>query len=261
MVSTADINLTVLRHADIMGRHEVGDRWAEVVIDDGRNRAVWICSTEGTPPDPHIHPDFNEWWIVLDGKTRWQIGQYEPVTAEWGDVIIAPAGFSHDIRPWEGQTCVRFGVTHPDGNHDIKGIAPCRFIPVDEGMEAPNLIHSSLKKFVAQHGTDSNWKQLIVLDERNRALLTHELPGTVNRRYWHPDMRKWWVVLGGEMEWRIADRAPVRAGPGDVVFVESGTSHEIETVSDGPSLRLTITAPDIVHHYMDDPDAPPPPNG
>ena len=47
----------------------------------------------------------------------------------------------------------------------------------------------------------------------------------------------------------------------DVVFVPGGTSHEIETVSDEPSLRLTITAPDIVHHYMDDPDAPTPPNG
>ena len=93
----------------------------------------------GTPPDPHIHPDFNEWWIALDGKTRWQIGQYEPIIAEWGDVVMAPAGFSHDIRPWEGEQAIRFGVTHPDSNHDIKGIAPCRYIPVDPGLTPPNL--------------------------------------------------------------------------------------------------------------------------
>ena len=52
---------------------------------------------------------------------------------------------------------------------------------------------------------------------------------------------------------------PVEAGPGDVVFVASETPHEIRTIGDEPSIRLTITAPDIVHHYTDDPDAPPRP--
>jgi hypothetical protein len=128
---------------------------------------------------------------VLDGKTRWQIGQYESVTAEWGDVVMAPAGFSHDIRPWEGDQAIRFGITHPDGNHNIKGIAPCRYIPVDPDQEAPNLIHTSLKRLLTQHGTDTTWEQIVVLDERNRAVLVHEMPGTENPTVAHPDMNEW----------------------------------------------------------------------
>lgn len=261
MVTATEKNLEVLRHDTIMARHKVGSNWAEQVIEDGRNRAVWICGKEGTPPDPHIHPNFNEWWIVLDGKTRWQIGQYEPVVAEWGDIIMAPAGFAHDIRPWEGETSVRFGVTHPDGNHDIKGIVPARFIPIETDLGEPNLIHTRLSALKEKYGTDSSWKHIAILDQRNRALITHEMPGTMNRRYWHPGMDKWWVVIQGELEWSIANHPTVTAGPGDVVFVPAGTSHEIMTIGDEPSVRITITAPDIVHHYTDDPDAPKAPNG
>jgi mannose-6-phosphate isomerase-like protein (cupin superfamily) len=113
-----------------------------------------------------------------------------------------------------------------------------------------------LKRLLKQHGASSNWKELVVLDERNRALLTHELPGTANRRMWHPEMHKWWVVLGGELEWSIGEAEPVVAGAGDVVFVPAETEHEIRTVSAIPSIRLTITAPDIVHYYANEDGGP-----
>ena len=254
-------NLTVTRHADIMGRHPSGSRWAEVPIEDGRNRVVWISGPPGTPSDPHIHPDFNEYWVILDGVTRYQIGQYEPIDAEWGDIMIAPAGYAHDIHPIEGEQAIRIGVTHPDSNHDIKGVPPSRLIPADVGLSSPNLIHTSMKKLLEKRGTDSNWKELAVLDARNRALITHELPGTINRRYWHPDMDKWWAVIAGEIEFSISDQEPVTAGPGDLVFVPGGTSHNLMTIGDKASLRITMTAPDILHHYTDDPDTPAAPNG
>ena len=175
--------------------------------------------------------------------------------------MIAPAGYAHDIRPIKGVQAIRIGITHPDGNHDIKGIPPSRLIPADEGLSSPNLIHTSMKGLLEKHGSDTNWKELAVLDSRNRALITHELPGTVNRRYWHPNMDKWWAVIVGEIEFSIADRDPVTAGPGDLVFVPGGTSHNLLTVGNKPSIRITITAPDIVHYYTDDPDAPLAPNG
>ena len=250
--------MAVARHDDINGRHPVDQQWAEVIIKDGRNHVVWISGPLGTPPDPHIHPDFNEWWIALDGKTRWQIGQYEPLVAEWGDIVMAPAGYAHDIRPVEGERAIRLGVTHPESNHDIKGIAPCRLVPLDPGLSTPNLIHTRFSDLMARNGSDGNWKEIVVLDERNRALVTHETPGTKNRRMWHPGMHKWWVVLAGEIEWSIGDDA-VTAGPGDVVFVPSETPHEISTVGDRPSVRLTITSPEIVHHYTDGEDARQPP--
>jgi mannose-6-phosphate isomerase-like protein (cupin superfamily) len=226
-----------------MGRHGEGERWAEVFLEDGRNRAVWISGPPGTPPDPHIHPDFNEFWIALDGRTQWQIGQYEPVLSEWGDIIMAPAGFSHDIQPKEGVQAIRFGITHPNSNHDIKGIAPCRLIPVDEGQTNPNLIHTKLKSLVERNGTASNWVEVAVSDNRNYAAYTHELSGTYSESTSHTDENRWWVVVQGQVEWAIDGEESVLAGPGDVVFVDAGKTYSTTTFSDGPSIRIAIAAP------------------
>lgn len=243
MVMEAPMNLRIARHKEIMGRHGQGERWAERLIEDGRNRAVWISGPPGTPPDPHIHPDFNEWWIALDGRTQWQIGQYEPVLSEWGDIIMAPAGFSHDIQPKEGVQAIRFGVTHPDGNHDIKGIAPCRLIPVDEGQTNPNLVHTRLKVLVERNGTSSNWTEIAVSDERNYGFYTHDMPGSSTARAAHAGENRWWVVLQGQIEWSVDDEESVTAGPGDVVFIEQGRGYSMKTVGEGPSIRVTVAAP------------------
>ncbi|MCH8102644.1 MAG: hypothetical protein IIB28_05765, partial [Chloroflexi bacterium] len=85
-------NQHVARLSEILARHEDDDRWSEKLILDGRNRAALISSVAGTPGDPHLHPDFNEWWLGLGGQTSWQIGEYEPVIAKFGDIVIAPCG-------------------------------------------------------------------------------------------------------------------------------------------------------------------------
>lgn len=245
MTTQTPMNQRVARHSETMGRHGIGERWAEVLFEDGRNRAVWISGPPGTPPDPHIHPDFNEFWVALDGRTQWQIGQYEPVLSEWGDIIMAPAGFAHDIQPKEGVQAIRFGITHPASNHDIKGVAPCRLIPVDEGQTSPNLIHTKLKSLVERNGSTSNWNEVAVNDNRNHASYTHEMPGTSSENVSHADENRWWVVLQGEVEWSVDGEGVSTAGPGDVVFIEQGKKYSISTTGDQPSIRITIAAPVI----------------
>ena len=55
----------------------------------------------------------------------------------------------------------------------------------------------------------------------------------------------------------IGDAGPLVGTPGDVIFVPSETPHDIRTVGTEPSIRITSPAPDIIHYYTDDPDAPP----
>lgn len=244
MVMDAPLNLRITRHAEIMGRHDPSEGWAERVTEDGRNRSVWISGPPGTPPDPHIHPDFNEWWIALDGHTQWQIGQYEPVLSDWGDIIMAPAGYAHDIRPKGDLQSIRFGVTHPNSNHDIKGVPPARLIPVDEGQTNPNLIHTKLSSLIDRNGTSSNWVEAAVSDNRNYAIYTHEVPETASGPTSHPAEDRWWVVLQGQIEWSIDYEESVTAGAGDVVFIDQGKSYSMKTVGDEPSIRITIAAPE-----------------
>jgi mannose-6-phosphate isomerase-like protein (cupin superfamily) len=243
MVLEAPMNKRIQTHDEIMARHGEGERWAERLIEDGRNRAVWISGPPGTPPDPHIHPDFNEWWIALDGSTQWQIGQYEPVRSSWGDVIMAPAGYCHIIEPKEGVQAIRFGVTHPNSNHDIKGIAPCRYLPVDEGQSSPNLIHTKLKDVVSRNGSDSNWTEVIVSDDRNYGTYIHEIVGTSSDANSHAKENRWWVVLQGSVEWDIEGEGVTTANAGDVVFIESGKIYSTKTVGEESTIRVSIEAP------------------
>lgn len=257
--TTPATNQPVARLSEILARHENDDRWSEKLILDGRNRAALISSVAGTPGDPHLHPDFNEWWLGLGGQTSWQIGEYEPVIAEFGDIVIAPCGQRHDIQTVGEGHGRRLVVGLETSNHDLKGVEPSRLIPVDESLEPPNRIHTSLKYMLERHGTDTDWGEEILLDQRNRINMIHQLPGGANRPHWHPDMDEWWAVLKGELEWTIGDGEPFRVGVGDLVFVEAGYAHAIRTVGDESTIRLAVTSPDVVHYFLDDPDAPPPP--
>jgi quercetin dioxygenase-like cupin family protein len=249
---------TLISLQEVMGSHPE-ERWSEKVVLDGRNRAAMICSPAGTPGDPHLHPDYNEWWVILNDEVEYQIGEYEPITAKFGDVVIAPCGFRHDIRPSKGEKCIRLVVGFQHSNHDLKGVAPSRQIPIDD-LAPPNRIHTPLEYMLERHGTDKSWSEEVLLDQRNRANLIHQMPGQGNRPHWHPDMDEWWVVMKGELEWRVGNDAPLRAKKGDIVFVAAGRSHAIDTIGDESSIRLAVTSPDVVHIYLDDPDAPRPPN-
>ncbi len=194
----------------------------------------------------------------MAGEISWQIGEYEPVLAREGDIVIAPCGFRHDIRPKGDAQTMRLGVTHYHGNHDLKGVAPSRLVPLSE-VGPPNLTHTSLQWMIKRHGAGSNWAEEVLIDQRNRANMIHSLPGQASRTHWHPNMDEWWAVLKGELEWRVGDREPFRVRKGDLVFVETGYAHQITNVGDEPSIRLAVTTPDVIHHFLDDLNAPPPP--
>jgi quercetin dioxygenase-like cupin family protein len=253
------VNQPVVVLSEILARNKTNHRWSEKLILDGRNRAALISSAAGVPSDPHLHPDFNEWWIGMDGRTSWQIGEYGPVVAEFGDIVIAPSGARHDINAVGEGHGTRLVVGPEDSNKDLKGIEPARMITVDDALEPPNRIHTGLEYMFNRHSRDEAWSEEVLLDQRNRINMIHTLPGQASSAHWHPDMAEWWFVAKGDLEWKVGDRDPFRATWGDIVYVESGIAHQITTVGDDSSVRYAVTTPDVIHHFLDDPEAPRPP--
>jgi len=65
--------------------------------------------------------------------------------------------------------------------------------------------------------------------------------GTGNRKHYHPDCDEWWVVIKGKIEFELGpEKERIVAGPGDIVFARKGVSHKATTISDEPSIRLSI---------------------
>ena len=227
------------RTRDLAAERDAGGSWYEVVVMDGRNRVGLICALPGTPPDPHIHPDYNEWWINLGGTTQWQIGQYEPLSAEWGDIVIAPAGYCHDIRSKGTGIARRLHVSTPNSNHDIRGVSPTRFVPIDYDLPKPNLLHTRFADLLAENGSDSAWTEVVVQDNRNTATMISQLPGTKSEER-RPSRDEWWVMLAGTATVSTLE-GEIETVEGDVVVAEPGTSYSVLATGDSPSIRILVT--------------------
>ena len=230
------------RVKELQAERDPGGSWYEVVVSDGRNRVGLICALPGTPPDPHIHPDYNEWWINVGGTTQWQIGQYEPLLAEWGDVVIAPAGYCHDIRSKGTGHARRLHVSTPNSNHDIRGVSPTRFVPIDYDLLMPNVLHTHFNDLCERNGLNTAWSEVVVQDNRNTATMIQELPGTMSDER-IPDRDEWWVMLGGTATMRTASGS-LEMITHDIVVAEPGTRYTIATTGDAPSVRILVTASD-----------------
>ena len=233
--------------------------WSEMLLADGRNLAVLICNAPRQTNDAHVHPDFNEWWIVLKGELVWEIGDYEPVHAGKGDVIFCPAGLRHHIRTEGDESSLRLGITKPGSSHDDKGHRGTEILPLPDRKLPPNLLHTGAGAIQAHFGAPP-WSEPIVADDRNRGNLICHGPGMTNNAHWHPDFDEWWAVLKGELTWDVGSGRPlIHARDGDIVFVPKGMRHHISTVGTGLSWRLAVTTPDAPHIYTDADESAPPP--
>lgn len=99
------------RSGDALVNHATGERivFLRTAADTGGEllemEDVWTRAGHATAP--HIHPKMEETWEVLSGRARFLIGD-EELTAEPGDVVVAPPGVPH--RAWNesgGETRLR----------------------------------------------------------------------------------------------------------------------------------------------------------
>jgi quercetin dioxygenase-like cupin family protein len=244
--------------ADVTSRHGEPP-WAERLLTDGRNGVVLISDKPGGSNDAHTHPDFNEWWIVMKGQLVWEIGNYPPIHARKGDLVICPAGERHYITTVGNETSLRLGITKPDSDHSVKGDRSSTQEPMPDQEVPPNLLHTSLDSMMAHFG-EPPWSSEIVLDDRNRANLICQGPGMSNSGHWHPDFEEWWAILKGGLTWEVGkDRPLIQVQDGDIVFVPKGMRHFITSVGEETTLRLAVTTPKPTHIFTDDDEAAPPP--
>ena len=238
-----DDRIQVMKIGDIASRYDPNSAWAEVIINDGRNRVALISSPPGTPPDPHIHADYNEWWVGVGGATQWQIGQYEPLLAKWGDIVVAPAGYCHDIRPKGTGPGLRLVASHPNSNHDIRGIAPSRSVPVEYEMPMPNLIHTRFDWLKERLGAGAAWAQPVVSDNRNLVQVVQDLPTAERSDQREAAGDEWWVMLEGTASLRTGRGPELDLEAGNIALVESGTRYEVRTTGSKPSVRVLVSPP------------------
>jgi mannose-6-phosphate isomerase-like protein (cupin superfamily) len=266
----------VTRLADLKAKHHGRTNWRELVIADRNTRAWVVQEAPGSKTVRHLHPDAPEWWVVQEGRVRFEIeaadGKMQGVEARKGSYVFAPERHLHSIEVIGDQPAIRFEVTladvswvfdeKPAGGEEIDYI-PVRLQtgpnPSDVATDGkPDRIHVNIEDLEAEFKGKSSWSVPAMRKNRVRGNFIYghakDNPkrGPAERGHFHADFAEFWIVLRGQLRWTMEGLPePVLASEGDIVYAPPGTFHLPEFAGEGPSCRLTSSTYPAANHIYD----------
>jgi len=90
--------------------------WSKRLINTENNSATLICQRPGEGNRFHYHPDWNEWWYIVDGQWQWNIEKRKRIVSK-GDVVFIPKGKIHKITAVGSKPAIRLAVSREDVAH------------------------------------------------------------------------------------------------------------------------------------------------
>jgi CMP-N-acetylneuraminic acid synthetase/quercetin dioxygenase-like cupin family protein len=118
-----DANHLKVNISDIRSKFGVSNSWSKRVVNTENNSATVIQQMPGEGNRRHFHPDWNEWWYILDGEWEWEV-ENATHNIKKGDIVFIPKGKVHKITAIGDKPAVRLAVSredvphvYPDGDH------------------------------------------------------------------------------------------------------------------------------------------------
>ena len=93
-----------------------GTSWSYRLINTESNSMTIISQNPGEGNREHYHPDWNEWWYILDGSWKWTIEGKDKIVSK-GDVVFIPKGTVHRIEAVGDKPAIRMAVSRADVAH------------------------------------------------------------------------------------------------------------------------------------------------
>lgn len=90
--------------------------WSHTLVNTESNSATLICQLPGEGNRRHHHPDWNEWWFIIEGTWEWDIEGVKKEIKQ-GDLVFIEKNRKHKITA-KGETCaIRLAVSRYDVAH------------------------------------------------------------------------------------------------------------------------------------------------
>jgi mannose-6-phosphate isomerase-like protein (cupin superfamily) len=255
----------LVRLADLKAKHKGEANWSEVVVYDKNNRAEVISAPPGAKVARHLHSDAPEYWVVEEGKIRFEIedppGKFQSFEAGPGDLVLAPERHLHALEVIGSGPAIRLQVTLPDTT-TIYETRPGRpeegmvYTPVtlstgnnpdevpDDGK--PGRVFFNIDALEKEHPGRRSWSDLAVRKNRAHANIicgygsdVKPVPGDLG--HYHTDFAEIWVIMRGQESFAIEGLAAFDAAAGDIVYAPAKRWHLPEPAGEGMSCRLAIT--------------------
>lgn len=272
----------VVRLADLKAKHFGEPNWSELVIADRNSRVEVIQAMPGSAVRRHLHPDSPHWWVVQQGRIRFEIeypeGKFQTIEARKGSYVYAPERHLHSLEVIGTEPAIRMDVTLRDASpvyeSPMEGYqkgGAFEFVPVtlDTGLNPldvpspggkPDRIHVNIEDLETAHKGQSAWSEQAMRKNRVRGNFIYgsgrdnpNRPG--DRGHLHADFAEFWTVLRGKLRWNIegAPDGPFVAEEGDIVYAPPMHFHQIEFVGEGGNCRLTSSTYPSANHFYDAP--------
>tara|TARA_R100000742_G_C4225016_1_gene47847 strand:+ start:166 stop:582 length:417 start_codon:yes stop_codon:yes gene_type:complete len=90
--------------------------WSHRVVDSDSNSATLICQNPGEGNREHWHPDWNEWWFIIQGEWIFDI-EGEAKIVKKGDFVFIEKGKIHRITATGDVPAIRLAVSRADVEH------------------------------------------------------------------------------------------------------------------------------------------------
>jgi len=269
----------LVRFADLIAKHKGQANWSELVVDDKNNRAEVIAAAPGSKVARHLHSDAPEYWVVQQGRIRFEIeddtpGKFRTVEAGRGSLVFAAERHLHSLEVIGSEPAIRFQVALAD----TTPVFEAKPAGVEKGMEyvpvtlstgvnpddvpnpdgKPDRLFFNAAEMWKEHEGRKSWSDLAIRKNRAHANIicgyaagAKRNPG--DRGHFHADFDEIWIVLQGQQRWTIEGLEPFVAGEGDIVYAPATRWHLPEPSDDGPSCRLAITPYPAGNHFYDPP--------
>lgn len=109
-------NLPVTDIDKVIDEMDSSVSWCRRVINTESNSATLISQLPGEGNRLHYHPEWNEWWYILRGQWKWNIGHDERIIQP-GELVFMPKNVWHKITAVGDVPAVRLAVSRGDVAH------------------------------------------------------------------------------------------------------------------------------------------------
>jgi mannose-6-phosphate isomerase-like protein (cupin superfamily) len=111
-----DANKEVVNTDLIISSNDSSISWSHRVVNSDSNSATIISQLPGEGNRRHYHPNWNEWWYILEGEWIWEIEGRE-LTIKKGDIVFIEKGKVHKITAGGNKPAIRLAVSREDVPH------------------------------------------------------------------------------------------------------------------------------------------------
>ena len=109
-------NLPQVELDKIIASKDSSQSWCHRLINTESNSATLISQLPGEGNRLHYHPDWNEWWYIIEGKWQWEI-EGKKIIVNKGEVVFIPKGKRHRIEAIGDKPAIRLAVSRADVAH------------------------------------------------------------------------------------------------------------------------------------------------